>query len=104
MKNLDAEVLFDIVQDVIEIYEKLDLKEFAEKNKDKEQKELGLALIMYILKNTKKFKTEFFNVISVLQDITVEEAKQLSIPQLIEVLKEIGNNKELIDFFKQLTQ
>lgn len=99
MKSLNAEVLFDIAPDIVEIYNKLDLKEFAEKNKDKEQKEIGLALIMYILSNTKKFKDEFFNVLSVLQDITVEEAKQLSLPQLIEVLKETGNNKELIDFF-----
>lgn len=103
MKSFNAELLLDIAPEVVAIYEKLDLKKFAEKNKGKEQNEIGMALILFILSNTKKFKTEFFNVISVLEDITVQEAKELKLPELIAILKEIGNNKELIDFFKQLT-
>lgn len=100
--NLNAEKLFDILPDATAIFEKLDIQKFVQENKGKTENELGVALITYILKNTKQFKTEFFNVISILKDISVDEAKELKLGELAEILKEIGNDKELVSFFNSL--
>ena len=102
--NINAEKLFDILPDATEIFEKLDVQKFVQENKGKDNNELGVALITYILKNTKQFKTEFFNVIAILKEISIDKAKELKLGELTEILKEIGNDKELVSFFKSLMQ
>jgi hypothetical protein len=102
---ISSEKVFDLLPSVCEIYEKLDVEKFAKGlKKGITQKEAGVKVILYIFKNSGKIKEEIFNIVAILQDITVEEAKALGIIQNITVIKELFTDEDTMSFFKQAMQ
>ncbi len=101
---INSEKVFDLLPWMIEIFEKLDLQKFIESNKDKDANALGTAVIFHICKNSKKVKKEFFTAISILNDISFDEACKLPLGELIATLKELGKDPELLNFFKLAVQ
>ena len=100
--KLTAETIFDIMPDAVIIFEKLDVKAFVQANKSKGQDELGAALISHVLKSSARCKTQFFNVIARVRGVSPADAKKLSLGELAETLQVLGNDKDLITFFKSL--
>ena len=108
---ITTEKVFDILPDIIDMYEKIGLKdynrklatEYRKKYPDKPisdyQEEIGRDVIFYIIKNSKRAKNEFFKVISVLADVTEEEAKKQSLSQTLKIFNELLKDDELMDFF-----
>jgi hypothetical protein len=101
---MTSEKIFDLLPYVVDIFEKLDLQKFIEGNKDKDANALGNAVIMHVAKNSGKVKKEFFTAISIIKDITLEEAYKLPFSELIATLKELGKDPELLVFFKLAVQ
>lgn len=112
---ISSEKAFDMLPYVADIYEKLNLDAFINdntvkasgKNKkemDKLQKQLGMKMIMYIIKNSSKIKDEVFNIVAIFNNISPEEAKQQNFLTTLQEFKCIFSNKELSDFFKQAMQ
>lgn len=112
---ISSEKAFDMLPYVADIYENLDIKDYIKKNtinasgKSKDelkalQSEVGVKMIMHIVKNSSKVKNEVFNIVAVFSDITLEEAKQQDFLKTIQVFKGIFSNKDLTNFFKQAMQ
>lgn len=99
---ISSEKVFDLLPSVCEIYEKLDIEKFARGlKKGISQKEAGVKVVLYVLKNSGKIKEEIFSIVAILQNITIEEAKSLGIMQNIVVLKDLFTDEETMGFFKQ---
>jgi len=102
---LKSEVVFDLLPYVVDMYDKLDIEKFAKGlKKNITQKEAGTKVILYILKNSGKIKEEIFNIVAILEGITVEEAKALGIMKSINVIKELFLDDEVMGFFKKAMQ
>lgn len=112
---ITSEKAFDMLPYVADIYDKLDLKDYIQKNaintSDKSedelkalQSEVGMKMIMHIVKNSSKVKDEVFNIVAVFSGISADEAKQQDFFKTLQVFKGIFSNKDLTDFFKQAMQ
>lgn len=108
---INTEQAFDMLPHVIEIYEKLDLdnyrKSLMEKHKGQKEidtNEVGLSVILYIVKNSTKVKEEFFTIVAIADNKTVEEIKSQSLILTAKTFKEIFSDPELMDFFKTAMQ
>lgn len=109
---ISSEQAFDMLPYVSGIYEKLELKEYIEKNKitinadnDFQSLMLGMGLDMFshVLKNTPKVKKEVFTIVSIVSGKKLEEVKAQSLGETIKVFREIFEDKEMLGFFKQAT-
>ena len=108
---ISSEKLFDMLPTTVIIYDKLDLDAYrlkiGEENKkrSKEKKwstrDFGISIAKYVLKNSQKVKEELFEMVSIMQEITLEEAKAQGPLKMINTLKEVFTDKEATDFFKQ---
>lgn len=112
VKNITSEQVFDILPFVMDIFDKLDVQKvglsMAKKNKTKDisikQKEVGMDLIKYVLKNSNKVKDEFFAIVAIMENITVDEAKDQGIIQTLTTIKGLMGDKDLMGFFSQSMQ
>jgi len=99
---MKAEKMYDMLPCVGEMFEKLDIQKiFKDAQNEKDLNKRGMDMIKIILKNSKKVKQEFFELISIYKEITIEEAKNLQPDEAIESLKEIFSELGVMDFFKQ---
>lgn len=109
--NITSERAFDMLPYVVDIYDRLDIKEFAEREKEKTkdvpkeklvetQKAIGENFIKYIIKNSSKVKEEFFCIVAIAQDTDIETVKQQNFLTTIKTFKEIFTDKDLMSFFK----
>ena len=108
---ITTERAFDVLPDIVDMYEKMGLKEYSKKitgeYKKKypqdsilaHQQEIGREVVFYIVRNSQKAKNEFFRVVSVLSGVTEAEAKEQSLSQTLKVFNELLNDNELMDFF-----
>jgi 2,4-dienoyl-CoA reductase-like NADH-dependent reductase (Old Yellow Enzyme family) len=103
---MNSEKVFDMLPYVAEIFEKIDIINYINKSKGKEkdQEKAGMQMIIYIVKNSAKVKEEFFNVVAIAEEKTVEEVKKQGLASTIKTFKEIFSDPELMDFFKQAIQ
>lgn len=107
---LTTEKVFDMLPSVVDIYEKLDLDSYRAKlikentGKKVDKNQLGIDAFKYVLKNSSKVKDEFFQIVAVFQEKTVEEVKAQSFVQTVNTIKDIFSNKDAVDFFKQAVQ
>lgn len=104
---ISTEKIFDMLPNVVDIWDKLDIdgyrKKIAGENKGKkvDSEAIGINLIKYILVNTPKVKGEVFSMVAIFEDKTVEEVKAQNFGKTIKTVKDIFQDKELMDFFKQ---
>jgi hypothetical protein len=104
---ISSSKVFDMLPSIVDIYDKLDLdtyrKKLQEENKTEklDAKDLGIMLVKYVLKNSKKVKEELFEIVAVMQEITLEEAKAQGPFKMVTTLKEIFTDKDTVGFFKQ---
>ena len=106
---LTTEQCIDALPYVADIVEKLEIMEEYEKLRgDKKTprtkadiEKAGLNFILFVVKNSSKCKESFFGLMAILMDCTPEEAKEKPPAESVRVLKEIFDDKELFDFFKQ---
>lgn len=109
---ISSEKAFDMLPYAVDIFEKLNIKDYinkhsiASKGKNPEviknlQKEMGISLVMHIMKNSIKVKEEVFNIVALFSDSTFEEVKKQDFLKTIKVFKTIFEDEELKDFFKQ---
>lgn len=110
---ISSEKAFDILPFVADIYYKIEierhLKDYQsknDKNLDLENLKLfeGLNIFAFILKNSSKFKDEFFNIVAIIEDKELAEVKAQSPTATLKSIKELFANKELTDFFKEAMQ
>jgi hypothetical protein len=107
---INSEKIFDMLPVVVELYDKLDLdtfrKKLAEENKLKklDENDLGIEIFKHILKNSAKVKENFFEIVAIFEDKTIEEAKAQSFAKTISTIKEVFMDKEMTGFFKQAIQ
>jgi len=107
---ITTEKAFDLLPYVADIFEKLELESVLDEKRkqaqkkqgktEEKQRELGLSLIMHIVKNSQKCKGSFFPMLAILCDCTEEEAKQKPVPETITALRELLMDEELMGFFK----
>jgi 20S proteasome alpha/beta subunit len=83
------------------IYEKLDFDNYRKSITKKDAETVGMEAFKYIFKNSVKCKEEFFNIVAIMDDKTVEEIKEQPFTKTIMTIKEIFTDKELTSFFKQ---
>lgn len=98
---ISTEQAFDILPYVAEIYEKINIDKFRDKHikKGMTQKQAGIKLFI-LCKESKKIKKEVFEIDSILEGISIEEAKKNELIKTLNNLKEIFTDKDLLDFFK----
>lgn len=103
---ISTEKAFDMLPIVTVMYDKLKIDEFIKaltkenKNKIVTNTALGINLFKYILTNSKKVKQEVFEIVSVMEEATVEEIKEQSFAKTINTLKEVFTDNEATEFFK----
>ncbi|AFQ46262.1 hypothetical protein [Desulfosporosinus meridiei] len=103
---LTTEKAFDMLPNVVDLYDKLDLdgyrKKVAEENKGKslDQMSAGINLFKFVLKNSGKVKNEVFEIVAVFEDKAVEEIKAQNFITTMNSFKEIFSDKEAVGFFK----
>lgn len=114
---ITTEQAFDMMPNVVGIYEKLKIRDFAQKRAKelvkkypteptKEQKhemssEIGAEIVAYILKESPRAKEDFFGMVAIACGVTVEEAKAQSPAKSFKVFKELISDPELMDFFSE---
>lgn len=109
--KVNTEQAFDMLPHAADIYTNLNLKEYFKKNQVKPKKDedltaakklAGIDAIAYILKNSPKAKNEFFHIVAIFEEKTVDEVKKQPITTTIKTIKEIMTDEELMDFFTQV--
>ncbi len=109
---INSEKAFDMLPSVVDIYDKLNIDDYRKKmteqyKKDKEkgimvtQMDAGIDLFKYVLRNSSKVKDDFFEIVSIMDEKSIEEVKKQPFSKTITAIKEIFTDKEAIDFFKQ---
>lgn len=107
---MNSEQAFDMLPYAVDIFDKLDIdgyrKEIAEKYKDKQSDNMavGIEVFRYIFKNAGKVKTEFFQIVAIAENKSLEEVKAQSLAKTIIAIKAVFSDKELVDFFRQAMQ
>lgn len=107
---INSEKAFDMLPHVVDIYDKLDLdgyrKKVTKENEGKkvEAMDVGIDLFKFVIKNSGKVKIEFFNIIAIVDEKTVEEVKSQSLAKTLSDIKRVFAEKELVDFFKSAMQ
>ncbi len=107
---INSNQAFDMLPFMVDIYDKLKIdsyrKNLIEKTKGKtvDKKELGIDLVKYIVKNSKNVKEEFFNIVAIAEEKTIEEIKSQSLVKTIKTFNEIFTDPDLTDFFKSAMQ
>ena len=76
------------------IIDKLDLQI---KNPSAKAEEIGADLIMQIIKKLHKAENEIYAFVAEIKGIKIEEAQQID---LVEFIKELTGNSEVLNFFK----
>lgn len=113
--EIDSEQVFDILPIVVDIYDKIDFDTYRKKlqNKYSQKKKTDKKLdyvdpsvdaIKFLLKNSPKYKEEFFKIVAIAERSTVEEVKKQPFSQLINTVKNIFGNTEISDFLKEAMQ
>ena len=80
-----------------EIADKMDIKLDV---KGKSQEEIGVDLMLFLVKKSHKAKDEIKQLVATLTEKTPEEVSKMSPKQLITSVKEILNQDGVLDFFK----
>jgi hypothetical protein len=108
---INTEKAFDMLPMVVDLYEKLDIdgyrKSLAKESKSKKNIDaevLGIDIFKYILKNSGKVKEEFFEIVSVFEDKSIEEVKAQGFGKTINTIKEIFTDKDTTELFKSAIQ
>lgn len=107
---ITSEKVFDMLPTVVTLYDKLDIdsyrKKLAKENTKKklDSNDLGIEIVKYVLKNSSKVKEDFFEIVAIFDDKTVEEVKLQSFGKTINSIKEIFSDKETVGFFKDAIQ
>ncbi|MGO4887066.1 hypothetical protein ACJ2A9_04850 [Anaerobacillus sp. MEB173] len=109
--KVNTEQAFDMLPYAVELYEKLDIeayrKKLATKYKNKKNVDVtkvGIEVIMYIVKNSMKVKEEFFQIVAIAENKSIDEVKAQSPIKTAMTFKEIFSDEELMAFFKAAMQ
>lgn len=107
---ISTEKAFDMLPYVSDIYEKTDIQKYIldkkaaiKKGKVEELQVMGFGLDMfsYILKQSPKVKIEIFTIVSMIEEKTMEEVKAQPFSKTIKTIKDLFEDSETMDFFKQ---
>ncbi|PPA71906.1 hypothetical protein [Jeotgalibacillus proteolyticus] len=108
--KVSTEQAFDMLPHAADIYTKLNVRDYLQKNVFKPKKGestsiakklAGADMIAYILKNLPKAKSDFFHIIAIFESKKVEEVKSQPLTQTMVSIKAIITDKDLMDFFKE---
>ena len=105
MRKLGLEDVFAFSEIMDEMDLKINVSEIVNKVKDADdvQEAAGIEILMLIFRNLHKAKSQITNWVASLREIDVEEAKQISLSELVETLKELFTGDEAKDFFNSLS-
>jgi len=102
-----TEKAFDMLPMVTVMYEKLDIDGYRKKlkaeskgKKDISANVIGIDLFKYILKSSGKIKEEVFEIVSIAEDMTIEEVKAQTFTKTIKTMKDIFTDKDTTELFK----
>lgn len=112
---LNSEKAFDMLPHVVDIYDKLNIDAYRKEAMKKHEKakkkgetvsqlDAGIDVFKYIIKNSGKVKEEFFAIVAIFEDKTVDEVKAQPFINTLTTFKEVFTDKELTDFFKSAMQ
>ena len=111
---ITSEQAFDMLPYVVDIYDKLKIKEYATKRAQQAKKsgkaveeiklEVGEDVLKYIVKNSPKVKEEFFSVVGIAAGKTKDEAKKQPPTESIKVFMDVFQDKDLLAFFREAMQ
>lgn len=93
MRKLEGDDMFSLS----EIADKMDIKLDV---KGKSQEEIGVELMLFLIKKSHKAKDEIKQLVATLTEKTTEEVGKMSPKQLITSIKEILKQDGVLDFFK----
>lgn len=103
---INAEKAFDMLPHIANIYNVLDLQKYIKDNfknnpDEKQAFEQGKKLMLYVVANSKKVKEDFFSIIAIINNCSYEDALKSNIASIINSLKSVFEDKELLNFFRQ---
>lgn len=112
---ISSEQAFDMLPYIADIYEKVNMQKYIankkfqivkDKKKNEEIDEVkifgyGLDMFAYVMKQSPKVKDEFFNIVVIIDDKTLEEVKAQNFTKTIGTIKALFEDIETMDFFKQ---
>jgi len=93
MRKLETDDMFLLS----EIADKMDIKIDAA---GKSQEEIGVDLMLFLVKKSHKAKDEIKQLVATLTEKTPEEVSRMSPKQLVTSIKEILKQDGVLDFFK----
>lgn len=98
---ISTEKAFDLLPDVIEIAEKLEIKEYIAKNQGKtnDAQEAGFALIFHIAKNMGKVKENVIALLAKVEDKTEKEIAEQPVGKTYNDFKALMQSEGVMDFF-----
>jgi hypothetical protein len=101
---------------LIDIFEKLDIKNYIEQNKvtlkddasedeiKQAQKEASKKIMLHIAKSANKVADEACEVVAILHNITKEEAEIMNPIKAVMSFAELFNDEDFMSFFKSAMQ
>ena len=93
MRKLEGDDMFLLS----EIADKMDIKLDV---KGKSQEEIGVDLMLFLIKKSHKAKDEIKQLVATLTEKTIEEVSKMSPKELVTSIKEILKQDGVLDFFK----
>ena len=103
---ISTEQVFDVLPLAVSVYEKLNFDEFRKGivTDGKSKNEIGLEVFMFILKNAGKVKADIFDIVAILDKKATDEIKAQPFTKTMASIKELLNEPDIADFFKQAVQ
>ena len=98
---ISTEKAFDLLPHMVDIFDKLEIKEYVQQNKGKENdaEKAGYELILYIMRKAPKVKDEVIRVVASIEEKPEEEIRKQSIFVTIKSFKELLEADGMMDFF-----
>ena len=102
---IETEKAYDMLPVVVDLYDKLDIKEYRKKmakeyeGQEVDQTAVGIDMFKFVLKNSKKIKEEVFEMVAIFQDKTAEEVKAQNFAETVKAIKEIFTDEAAMALF-----
>lgn len=107
---ISTDTAFDMVPAVCSIYDKIDVKTFTSAFADEmntaesevDETIVGLDLFMHVLRQSSLIKDEIVEIVSILEDRSIEDVRAQSIIKSLTSIKTIFEDREIMGFFESV--